>query len=340
MMLSSRPDFDLAAVVAPLTASIDQLLQARPKQVRAIDLEELSSLSVRLQSARSGYPLLFEERASFQIDRLGSVFLGPVFTSEAYPWPEYEQAVPLVPLCQLNTAMFPRPLTHAVDGLIQVWLCPGDTSGERVRIRVVPVSDADASALSPIIHSDEDLEVLLSEAAQWLPCYHAGPRPTKDVHLATVAKQLGFATADELADANWDAWCEAADGYDEQFGGDVVMCLQLTAFDTERLYAFITADDHTRAAKFARLSESVADASTAAMLKSFVTAFEALVVATSESTFPCLYGTFDEIQYAAADCAQPLICMESFGLKEWGDGGNAQVFIEADSGFSFKWSCT
>jgi hypothetical protein len=56
-----------------------------------------------------------------------------------------------------------------------------------------------------------------------------------------------------------------------------------------------------------------------------------------------LFGTFESIQYVAADKSRPLFCLESddYGFN-FGDG-NGQVFFDLTEpqgiGFSFDWSC-
>jgi len=326
-------------LIDQLCSCIEQLLKTKPDFLRELDFHELEGLRGHVQSARGGYPCIMNELAAFDIDRLGSVVLGPVFTSEAHPWPEDENGTPLVPLLQLNSDLFPRPLHNDVNGLIQVWLCVGDISGDKTQVRVVPACDVDVAALSPIIATDDKLDVLLSDAINWLRCFHLGRRQSKQEHLAAAAAQGGFSSADDMADEDWAAWCQASDSYDQKYGIDVEVCWQITQYEGESIYCAVTHDERKIVEKLRNLTKKV-DEISAAYLRELVEAFDALMEIRVSSAFPCLFGTFEEIQYFAADCALPVLCMESIGLREWGDGGNAQVFFDDCGEFYFKWSCS
>lgn len=329
-----------------LTSAIEALRSAALENIEQYVPDGLQGLADNVQTAQVGYPLILEERPPHSIDRLGSVLLGPVFTSERHQWPVNATGTPMVPLCQLNTEHFPRQLNGAARGLIQVWLSPRDWSGKETSIRVVPSDDLDVAALSPIIQTDEDLDVLLGDAAEWLACFHAGPRPSKAEWLAAAAIKLGFVDAEALSDGNWDEWVRASDGYDEVHGLDLVSCWQIAGYESQRLYCNITPDMRLEAAKLHKLAQKLRKESRpesmpfVALLENFVTGFNELEQATSESNYPCLFGTFVQIQYEALGCGTPLLCLESVGLKEWGEGGNAQVFYEDGQGFAFDWSCS
>ncbi|PUE08778.1 hypothetical protein B9Z51_07495 [Limnohabitans sp. T6-5] len=328
-----------------LLATLDQLLSVATDKYSAIEEHELRGLCSRVKSARSGFPFVMEEVPCQKVDRLGSVLLGPVFTSQPYPWPMDDNAEPMAPLCQLDTALFPVQM-DAVEGLVQVWLSQsGDQQGEAL-VRVIPSAEADASLLTPVIPYESDIEVLLPDAAEWLRDFHSELKPSKNQFITEAALKLGHASADALEDTDWDEWIRLAEIYGDTYGDDVVMCSQITGFAESRIYCTTTLDQQNAVAKLEKLKKKLLekstpeDAAVIALLHDVCSAYEAWRDCCGKDEYPCFLGTFHHIQYAADDRDPPLLCFESIGLREWGDGGNAQVFYSKEKGFSFDWSCS
>ena len=327
-----------------LVAAIEDLLSHAP-DVSSRHEDELQGLRSAVKSARTGFPLVLEERPAQQVNRLGSVLLGPVFTSQNHPWPVDGESRPMAPLCQLNTQEFPRPI-EGVEGLLQVWLTPsGGASGDTF-IRVIPFAAAKASEMTPVITHEHRIETLLSDAADWLLDVHLPPKPSRKQYITEAAIKEGFATADELSDANWDEWCRLAEEYGDKFGDDVEPCWQISGFDDGRVYCDISIDQKKVISNLDKLrarleiSNKPTDVSVIQLLARLGNAYSEWTLVCGENTYPCLFGTFDAIQYSATERDEPVICFESVGSRDWGDGGNAQVFYSQETGFYFDWSCT
>lgn len=159
-----------------LLAALDSLLSYMSENDTPIDEDELKSLCVHVKSAHNGFPLLLEECPAQQINRLGSVLLGPVYTSNDHPWPMDGDGCPMAPLCQLETDKFPQQL-EGIDGLVQVWLAQTGGAHGHSLVRVIPAAEADPAALNPVIVYESDIDVLLPEAAAWLKDIHAAVKP-------------------------------------------------------------------------------------------------------------------------------------------------------------------
>jgi hypothetical protein len=327
-----------------LLVAIDALLAATSTTKLPIPSDELEFLSTRVQSARTGFPIEWEKRASQEIDRLGSVLLGPVFTSQSHPWPKDADDHPMAPLCQLNSSQFPKSI-DGVEGLVQVWLSQSDGGHSSPLIRLIPFADADAALVTPVIEHDEDFDVLLPEAADWVRCHHEEPKPTKSQYITAGAVKLGHASAQELEEADWDEWLRLAEEYGDAYGDDVVLCFQITAYEEARTYCDITQDQKSAMASLEKLHKKLvkkgdaSDVDIVRLLATTSSAYQDWASQLGSQTYPCLLGTFQEIQYRAADKVAPLICFESIDMREWGDGGNAQVFFSKEEGFTFDWSC-
>jgi hypothetical protein len=149
-----------------------------------------------------------------------------------------------------------------------------------------------------------------------------------------------------LADADWDEWIRLAEIYGDTYGDDVVVCFQITGFAEGRVYCTTTIDQNNAVAKLEKLKQklmgktSSEDVAISVLLGEVCSAHQAWLDCCGDDEYPCLFGTFHQIQYAAEERNLPLICFESIGLREWGDGGNAQVFYSKEQGFSFDWSCS
>lgn len=334
-----------ATTANKLVAAIEDLLSLAP-DISSRDEDELRGLCSAVKSARTGFPLVLQERHAQQVNRLGSVLLGPVFTSHSHPWPVDGESRPMAPLCQLNTQEFPRPI-EGVEGLIQVWLTPSNGARGNTLIRVIPSAAVKASEMTPVITHEQRIETLLSDAADWLLDVHLPPKPSRKQYITQAAIKLGCATADELFDTNWDEWTRLAEEYWDKFGEDVVPCWQISGFDDGRVYCDISIDQKNTVSKLDKLrvklekANKPTDEPAIKMLTRLGNEYSDWALVCRENTYPCLFGTFDVIQYSATERDQPIICFESVGLREWGDGGNAQVFYRKETGlFYFDWSCT
>jgi hypothetical protein len=326
-----------------LLAALEELT-ALTEDRSEIPRDQLEGLSLRLKSARVGFPLVMNEVVPQLIDRMGSVLLGPIFTSQLFPWPFDQSDRPMAPLCQINTAHLPIPIGE-INGLIQVWLPQSEERLAAPLVRVIPATDADPKLMAPVIISDHSFDVLLPEAADWLGDFHSELKPSLNQYITQAAIRMGHSTADQLADEDWDEWCRLADEYTEKYGEDVVSCMQIVGFGVSRIYCDITPDHEKIFLKLEKLQNSFQKAGNArddlisqAILKT-CSAFKHFAKLCGDQEYPCFLGSFKEIQYRAADRDDPFLCFEAIGLREWGDGGNAQVFYSRERGFSFDWSC-
>jgi hypothetical protein len=158
--------------------ALERLLAFASENDTQLGTDELEFLIARVKAARTGFPLLQEERPAQQVDRLGSVLLGPVYTSKAHPWPLDSEGCPMAPLCQLNTAQFPVQM-DGVEGLVQVWLAStGGAHGDSL-IRVIPAAEVDAAEMTPVMAHDGNIEVLVPDAAAWIQDMHAEAKPSR-----------------------------------------------------------------------------------------------------------------------------------------------------------------
>jgi hypothetical protein len=325
--------------------ALERLLAFASENDTQLGTDELEFLIARVKAARTGFPLLQEERPAQQVDRLGSVLLGPVYTSKAHPWPLDSEGCPMAPLCQLNTAQFPVQM-DGVEGLVQVWLAStGGAHGDSL-IRVIPAAEVDAAEMTPVMAHDGNIEVLVPDAAAWIQDMHAEAKPSRKHFLDERAAKLGHASADELADADWDTWCRLADEYSDTFGEDVVPCLKITGFGEPRVYCNVTEDHKAALANLEKLRTKLEKKTGSAgdalvpLLTEVGQAYKDWTKVCGDQEYPCLFGTFQEIQYRALDRDTPFLCFESIGSRDcWGDGGNAQVFYSKERGFEFDWSC-
>lgn len=323
---------------------LERLVSFASTNNKQVGTDDLEFLIARVKAARSGFPMLLDERPAKQIDRLGSVLLGPVYTSNQYPWPIDSDGNPMAPLCQMNTAQFPVKM-DGVDGLVQVWMAAtGGAHGDTL-IRVIPAAKVVVTEMTAVIVHDGDIGVLLPDAAAWIPDMHIDAKPSRKQFLDERAAKLGYASADELSDADWDVWCQHAEEYGDIYGDDLVPCLQIIGFGDCRVYCNVTEDHKAALGKLEKLRKKLEKQSGSGgdplipLLAEVSEAYKDWTKVCGHQEYPCLFGTFEEIQYRALDCDTPFLCFESIGLRDWGDGGNAQVFYSEDGGFSFDWSC-
>lgn len=310
-----------------------------------VGTDDLEFLIARVKAARTGFPLLLDERPAKQIDRLGSVLLGPIYTNNAYPWPIDGEGEPMAPLCQMNTAHFPAKM-DGVEGLIQVWLAStGGAHGDTL-IRVIPAAEVNAGQMTAVIVHEGNMDVLVPDAAAWIQDMHIDGKPSRKQFLDERAVKLGYASADEMSDADWDAWCKHAEEYGDTYGEDLVTCFQITGFGEPRVYCDVTEDQKSALKTLDNFRKKIEKQSDSAgnalipLLTELANAYKGWMKVCGEQEYPCLFGSFQEIQYRAMDRDTPFLCFESIGSRDcWGDGGNAQVFYSKERGFEFDWSC-
>lgn len=109
---------------------------------------------------------LVEEVADDKVDRLGEVIMGPMFSSQEYPWPE-ESGFPMAPLIQLDLRNASQlGGVELGDGLLQVWM-PHKAVTTPLFIRMVPREFVKASLLSPTIAIPDEMSPLQKREEVW-----------------------------------------------------------------------------------------------------------------------------------------------------------------------------
>ena len=99
---------------------------------------------------------IFSRCSPSEIDRLGEVILGPLFSSEEYPWPE-SNGQPMIPLVQidLNNASQLGGINLG-SGLLQVFVKVEDKYGQNIYTREIQRSSVVRDNLLPVpVFSDE-----------------------------------------------------------------------------------------------------------------------------------------------------------------------------------------
>jgi hypothetical protein len=213
-----------------------------------------------------------------------------------------------------------------VQGLVQVWLSQSGGAKGDALIRVIPTSEVDASLLTPVISCESDIDVLLPDAVDWLKDINTEPRPSQKQFIDEAAVKLGHANADVLADADWDEWIRLAEIYGDTYGDDVVVCFQITGFAEGRVYCTTTIDQKKAVAKLEKLQQklmektSADDAAISVLLGEVCSAHQAWLDCCGDDEYPCLFGTFHQIQYAADERNLPLICWQCPSFLQQGTG--------------------
>lgn len=95
---------------------------------------------------RWSYPVTSELQAITPEQRLETMFSGPLFTSEAHPWPMDKKGNPLEPICQIDLTL-PSQISGLLlgDGLLQVWM-----DGVDGRIRLLARDEVGLRALTEV----------------------------------------------------------------------------------------------------------------------------------------------------------------------------------------------
>ena len=129
--------------------------------------EELTdALGPRFKRGAWAWDPVSESRPRDEIDRLGEMVMGPLFTCQSYEWP-YRHELPMAPLLQLDLARASRmsglPLG---DGLVQVWMPHKAVAGADQFVRVVPRAVVDRAGLTPVPAMPSEVDSLQSIDAQ------------------------------------------------------------------------------------------------------------------------------------------------------------------------------
>lgn len=107
-----------------------------------------------------------KEVADDQVDRLGEVIMGPLYTCHEFPWPE-ASGFPMAPLIQLDLNKASEiggvPLG---EGLLQVWM-PHEVVSTPLFIRVVPREFVAMSKLTPAVVIPEEMAPLQIRDTVW-----------------------------------------------------------------------------------------------------------------------------------------------------------------------------
>lgn len=124
------------------------------------------ALGPRFKRGAWAWDPVSESRPWDEIDRLGDVVMGPLFTCQAYEWP-FRHDLPMAPLIQLDLArasqMSGLPLG---DGLVQVWMPHKAVAGSDQFVRLVPRAAVDGAGLTPAPAMPAELDTLQSIDAQ------------------------------------------------------------------------------------------------------------------------------------------------------------------------------
>ncbi len=103
-----------------------------------------------VQSGRWGFDPKCTAKAWNEIDRLGNIILGPLYSSGEFPWPSHSDA-PMAPLLQIDLAEAGKLGNYDLgDGLLQVWLPKDASPVDRAYIRVVPAERISVQSLEEI----------------------------------------------------------------------------------------------------------------------------------------------------------------------------------------------
>lgn len=129
--------------------------------------EIFESFSRRFKAAAWAWDPVTKPMPNDQIDRLGEVIMGPIYTCAEYDWP-HKDGYPMAPLIQLDLAKASQ--TGGVnlgEGFIQIWMPHKAISAKDQHIRVVPKEFVDATKLTPVVDLPDDLDPLQVRDEEW-----------------------------------------------------------------------------------------------------------------------------------------------------------------------------
>lgn len=145
-IIPERGDIDVAigdAIIARANELADRL-DACAKQGGA----RVSEFSATLRLISWCYPITTKLINATKVDRLSSMFCGPFFTSEKYPWPQNEDKY-YEPVAQIDLAMINAVSNVKFeDGILQLWV-DGFLSEDYI-IRIVPREECSAENLTSV----------------------------------------------------------------------------------------------------------------------------------------------------------------------------------------------
>lgn len=122
--------------------------------------ELIDAFGPRFKGGAWAWDPVTEDRPHHEIDRLGDVVMGPLFTSQAYEWP-CRDGLPMAPLLQLDLERASHLGGVALGhGLVQVWMPHKAVDGQEQFVRVVPRRSVDRSALTPVPAMPSELDPL------------------------------------------------------------------------------------------------------------------------------------------------------------------------------------
>jgi hypothetical protein len=129
--------------------------------------ELIDALGPRFKGGAWAWDPVYEGRPHHEIDRLGDVVMGPLFTSQSYEWPSRD-GFPMAPLIQLDLERASKRGGVALgEGLVQVWMPHKALAGELQYVRVVPRTAVDRSDLTPVPAMPPELDPLQSLDGVW-----------------------------------------------------------------------------------------------------------------------------------------------------------------------------
>ena len=127
------------------------------------DIEEYSKDLIeyyqnRINASCFAFEPIISETPPSEIDRLGDVLRGPLYTCENYEWP-LQSGYPMVPLIQLDLARCSSlGEINLGDGLLQVFMGHEKFMGLDARIRVVPRREVAIERLLPVPFFDQKIK--------------------------------------------------------------------------------------------------------------------------------------------------------------------------------------
>lgn len=111
----------------------------------------------RLSAGRFGFDPILEAVAPTQLDRLGNILRGPIYTCDGYEWPT-ESGYPMVPFIQLDLEYCGR--ISSIDmgtGLLQAFMGHEKFLAMDALIRVVPRSKVGVESILPVPDFFDDI---------------------------------------------------------------------------------------------------------------------------------------------------------------------------------------
>lgn len=110
----------------------------------------VEQIDQQLATGAWAWDLVLEHKAPSEVDRMGEVMLGPVYTCDSHPWPEND-GVPMTPLVQLDLDRASALAGISMGkGLLQAFVAADDRLGQSVHVRTIDRVDVDRERLQPL----------------------------------------------------------------------------------------------------------------------------------------------------------------------------------------------